>query len=114
MTTRSWTLPAAGVLGAIEAGALIAALGIRGTPGAAFYIVLLTVKFPFCWLVTQRRPGAYLTMLVWELGGMVTAIAAHGTAVVLRAGEVVLAAAVTALLIASTPLFPSVTLPERP
>lgn len=114
MTTRSWTLPAAGALGAVEAGALIAALGLRGDPGAAFYIALLSVKFPFCWFLTQRRPGAYLGMLVWELGGMVTAVAAHGTAVALRAGEVALAAAVTALLIASTPLFPSVTLPERP
>jgi hypothetical protein len=53
-------------------------------------------------------------MLVWELGGLVTAIAAHGTAVVLRAGEVMLAGAVAVLLIASTPLFPSVTLTERP
>ena len=114
MTSRSWTLPAAGVLAAIEAGALIAALGLRGAPGAVFYMALIAVKFPFCWFVTQRRPGAYLALLAWELGGVVTAVAAHGTAVVLRLGEVLLAATVTTLLVASTPLFPTVTLPERP
>jgi hypothetical protein len=114
MTTRPWTLPAAGWLGAIEAGGLIAVLGLRGDPGAAFYIMLLAVKFPFCWLVTQRRPSAYLAVLAWELGGMVTATVAYGTPIVLRLAEVIVAAAVTSLLIASTPLFPTVTLPERP
>ena len=113
MTSRPWTLPAAGALAAIENGALIATLGLRGDPGAVFYIGLLLVKFPFCWLVTQRRPGAYLALLAWELGGAVTAIAAHGTSALLRVGEVVMAAAVTSLLVASTPLFPSVTLPEK-
>ena len=113
MTTKAWTLPAAGWLAAIEAGLLIAMLGLRGTPGAVFYMGLLAVKFPFCFLVMQRRPGPLLALFAWELGGIVTALAAHGTATVLRAGEVVLALSVTALLIASVPQFPTVTLEQR-
>jgi len=112
MTARTWTLPAAAWLAAAEAALLIAALAIRGVAGAGFYMVLLLVKFPFCWLVTQRRPGAFLGLFVWELGGVIAAAAASGTAATLRLGEVVVAVTVAALLVASTPLFPSVTLPE--
>ena len=110
---RTWTLPAAAWLAAAEAAVLIAVLAFRGAPGAGFYIALLTVKFPFCWLVTQRRPGAYLALLVWELGGVVTALAARDAAVALRLGEIAIAVSVTALLVASTHLFPTVTLPQR-
>lgn len=70
------------------------------------------MKFPFCYLVVRVKPGAYLALLVWELGAIVTALAAHGVAIVLRALEVGVAATVMGLLIASTPHFPSVTLPE--
>jgi hypothetical protein len=112
LSARPWTLPAAAWLAAAEAGALIAALALRGVNGAAFYIALLVVKLPFCALVVQRRPGAYLALLVWELGGIVTAVAASGTSGLLRLLEVLIAATVTVLLVASTPLFPTVTLPE--
>lgn len=114
MRSRAWTLAAAAWLAAAEAALLIAVLAFRGAPGAGFYIALLTVKFPFCWMVAQRRAGAYLALLVWELGGAVTALAAHDAAIALRLGEVAIAATVTALLVASTHLFPTVTLTEHP
>lgn len=112
MTARPWTLPAAAWLAAAEAGALIAVLAVGGRLGAPLWIAFLAVKFPFCWLLARLRPGAYLALLVWELAGIVAAIGAEGTAVALRALEVAVAGAVMALLVASTPLFPSVRLPD--
>ncbi|MBA3653135.1 MAG: hypothetical protein H0W70_02960 [Actinobacteria bacterium] len=107
-----WTLAAAAWVAALETGLLIAALAVRGSNGAGFYIILLAVKFPFCWLVVQRRPGPFLALLVWELAAVAIAAAASGTAVALRFVEVAMAATALALLVASTPQFPAVRLPE--
>jgi hypothetical protein len=109
---RPWTLPAAAWLAGGEAAVLIAALALSGAPGAGLWIVFLAVKFPFCWLLVRLRPGAYLALMVWELAGAVAAIGARGEAMAWRLLEVGVATAVMALLIASTPLFPSVRLPE--
>jgi hypothetical protein len=111
VTARSWTLPAAAWLAAAEAMVLIVGLALGGKPGAPMLMAFVAVKLPFCWLVTQRRPGAYLALIVWELGGALAALSASSTPLVLRLLEVATAAAVIALLVASTPLFPSVRLP---
>lgn len=114
MTTavRAWTLPTAAWLAAIEAVVLMTALAIGGHPGAAILIAFLAVKLPFCWFAAQRRPGAYLALIVWELAGAVAALAAHDVAIALRALEIIGALVVMALLLVSMPQFPSVRLPE--
>jgi hypothetical protein len=112
VTVRPWTLPAAAWLAAGEAAVLIAVLAVGGAPGAGLWIIFLAVKFPFCWLLVRLRPGAYLALMVWELAGAVAAIGARGAAVGWRLLEVGVAGGVMALLVASTPLFPSVRLPE--
>jgi hypothetical protein len=109
---RTWTLPAAAWLATAEAAVLIASLAVGGKPGASLLIAFVAVKLPFCWFVTQRRPGAYLALIVWEVAGAIAAIGAGSTPLVLRLLEVLVAAAVVALLIASTPMFPSVRLPD--
>jgi hypothetical protein len=112
VTTRAWTLPAAAWLAAGEAAVLIVVVALTKGSAAPLVIGFLAAKFPFCWLVVRLRPGAYLGLLVWELAGVVAAVSGRGVAIGLRLAEVVVAASVTALLVASTPLFPTVRLPE--
>jgi hypothetical protein len=108
---RPWTLPAAAWLAAIETAALIAALAVSGKSAAPILIAFLAVKLPFCVLVTQRRPGAYLGLIVWEAAGAIAAVGAHSM-LLLRLLEIAAAATVIGLLVASTPMFPSVGLPD--
>ncbi|MDQ1373873.1 MAG: hypothetical protein QOJ09_1211 [Actinomycetota bacterium] len=107
-----WVLPAAGALAAVETLALIVVLALSGAPLAPYVIGALVVKLPFCWLVVQKRPGALLGLLLWEIGGMLAALRAEGH-VELRFFEATLAAVVFCLLLAAVPLFPSVKLPEK-
>lgn len=109
---RSWTLPAAAVLAAVEAVVLMVALATGGHPGAGLLIAFVAVKLPFCWFAAQRRPGAYLALIVWELAGALAALAAHDVAIGLRALEIVAALVVIVLLLASMSQFPTVGLPE--
>jgi hypothetical protein len=112
VTARPWTLPAAAWLAATETAVLIAIVGLTREHAAPIVIAFLAVKFPFCWLLARLKPGAYLGLLVWELAGAVAALGARGTAVVFRLLEIGVAATVVGLVIASTPLFPPVRLPD--
>jgi hypothetical protein len=106
-----WVLRAAAGLAAAEALVLIVTLVYGGAPLAPYIIAVLVVKLPFCGLVLQRRPGALLGLLLWEVGGMLAALRAEGHPE-LRMVEASVAAVTFALLLASVPLFPSVRLPE--
>lgn len=112
MQPRPWTLPAAAWLAAAEAVVIVAALAIAGVTGAPLYIAFLAVKFPFCWYAAQRSPAAYLGLYVWEVAGAIAAFGAGGRPIGLRLLEVGVAAAIVALLVVSTPLFPAVQLPR--
>jgi hypothetical protein len=107
-------LPAAVWLAVAETAVLIVIVGFTRQHAALIVIAFLAVKFPFCWLALRLSPGAYLGLVVWEVAGAVAALGASGTLVALRLLEIAVAAAVIGLLIASTPLFPSVRLPESP
>ena len=112
MMGRDWILKAAGGLAAAETLMLIVVLGFSGAPLAPYVIGALLVKLPFCWFVTQRRPGALMGLVVWEIAGMLAALR-PGPSIALRLAEAGIAAVVFGLLLASVPLFPSVRLPEK-
>jgi hypothetical protein len=112
MGNREWVLKAGGGLAAAETLMLIVVLGFSGAPLAPYVIGALLLKLPFCWLVTQRSPGALMGLVVWEVAGLLAALR-PGPSLTLRLGEAALAAVVLGLLMASVPLFPSVRLPEK-
>ncbi|MEY2475141.1 MAG: hypothetical protein QOG87_456 [Actinomycetota bacterium] len=107
-----WLLKAAGGLAAAETLMLIVVLGFSGAPLAPYVIGAMLLKLPFCFFVTQRRPGALMGLVVWEVAGLLAALR-PGPSIVLRLVEAGLAAVVFGLLLASVPLFPSVRLPEK-
>jgi hypothetical protein len=107
----AWVLSAGVALAAGETFGLMVILGCSGAPLAPFVIGALVLKLPFCWLARQRRPGALMGLFLWEIGGALAALRAEASAA-LRLGELAVAIAVMALLLASVPLFPSVRLPE--
>jgi hypothetical protein len=112
MANREWILKAAGGLAAAETLMLIVVLGFSGAPLAPYVIGALLLKLPFCFLVTQRRPGALMGLVVWEVAGVLASLR-PGPSFALRLSEAALAVVVFALLIASVPLFPSVRLPDK-
>ncbi len=112
MSNREWVLKAAGGLAAAETLMLIVVLGFSGAPLAPYVIGALLLKLPFCFLVTQRRPGALMGLVVWEVAGLLAALR-PGPSMALRLVEAGLAAVVLTLLFASVPLFPSVRLPDK-
>ena len=65
---------------------LILVLSLGGAPLAPFVIGALLLKFPFCWLARQRRPGALMGVFLWEVGGVLAALRADAHAA-LRIGE---------------------------
>ena len=111
-SSREWVLKAAGGLAAAETLMLIVVLANGGAPLAPYVIGALLIKLPFCYLVTQRRPGALMGLVVWELAGLLASLRS-GPSLTLRLTEAGVALVVLALLFASVPLFPSVRLPEK-
>jgi hypothetical protein len=110
---RGWTLPAAAGLAAVETTVVIAVILYRGHRSFGFYILLLAVKYPICWLLVRRQAWAALTLLLWEPTIAAAAVFAPRIPLALRFVEVSFAAAVLALLVASLHLFPSPELPQR-
>lgn len=109
---REWTLPAAAALATLETTALIALLALQSPRWAPLAIAMLLVKYPFCYLVLRRSPGAFLGLMLWELAGVAAALVRPAPLAV-RLLELAVSAGVFALLIASIPLFPPVRLPEQ-
>jgi hypothetical protein len=109
--SRSWTLPAAAGLAALETALLIAVVVFSGRR-LPVYALFLAVKFPFCLLLLRRHAGAFFALLLWELSGAWIALVAPAIPVPLRAVEVVAAGTVVGLLWASSSLFASPQLPS--
>lgn len=108
---RSWTLPAAGAVTALENVGVIGALLFLGTAPALVPLFLAT-KFPFCIGLLQRRHGAFMLLTFWEATVLVIAVlnpAIDLAPRMLLAGS---AAAALVLMGKSIPLFPEVRLAE--
>ena len=64
-----------------EVSVQVAVLIARGTLGVVpLRVVFLTLKVPFCWAALRRRPGGYLAVWLWEIGGVVAALSVHSAA----------------------------------
>jgi len=108
---RAWALPAAvGVL-AVENVALVGAL-LFGRHAPAGVEVALFMKFPLCIGLLQRRPGAFLALMLWESLLVVIGLVNPSFSLLARLG--VLTGGVTGLVLLglSLSLFP-VQVPER-
>ncbi len=110
MSDRSWTLPAAAGLAALEATAIIAVLVFRGGRATPLLVPMLAVKYPFCIKLLRRSHGAWFGLLMWEGAGMLAAVTAPRTPLPFRLAELAVAGVVAALLFAAMPLFPTVRL----
>jgi hypothetical protein len=110
---RAWTLPAAAGLAAVESTVAIAVLLFNGRPTAGIYITILALKYPVCWMLLRRHAWAYFALLLWEFTVAFAALVAPRVPAALRVVEIVFAATVVALLVASTHLFPRAQLPRR-
>lgn len=106
-------LRAAAVLGAVEAAALITVVVWNGGRAAGLVVAMLLVKFPFCVGVARRWVAAWFGLLLWELAGMLAAVTAPGTPLVLRLLELTVAVVVVGLLARGASLFPDVRLPQH-
>jgi len=108
---RAWALPAAvGVL-ALENVALLGAL-LFGRHAPAGIEVALLVKFALCVGLLQRRPGAFLTLMLWESLLVVIGLVNPALSLFARLGVVAGGVSGLTLLGLSMPLFP-VQVPER-
>jgi len=111
---EDWTLRMAAALAAVETTVLIVAVLIQGGVRAPLVVAALAVKYPFCLLAVRRGPGAFMGLLLWEVGGACAALAGKGWPTELRVIELLVALTVIAFLIHSFRLFPPVELPPRP
>ena len=110
---RAWTLPAAAGLAALEVTVTISVLLYGSHLGRPLFLIVLAVKYPICWMLLRRQAWAFLAILLWEFTVAFAAVFAPGIPLALRAVELAFAASVTALLFASTHLFPRAQLPRR-
>ena len=109
---RWWALSGATLLAAAEAVALLVVAARHGGRAAPLVVVMMVVKLPFCLAMAARRPGAYLTIWLYEVTGLVTAVAKPHLATGTRVLEAAIAGACIALLVAAAPTFPHARLPE--
>ncbi|HVT77220.1 MAG TPA: hypothetical protein VHD87_09325 [Acidimicrobiales bacterium] len=92
----------------VEVLAQVALLVARGALGAVpLRVVFLGAKLPFCLAAWRRHPGGYLALWIWEIGGLVAALSAHGS-LSPRLAIAVAAIVVMALLGRAISAFPSV------
>ena len=110
---REWTLAAAAGLAALETTVLITVIAFGSYRFAPILIVILAVKYIFCWGLLLRRPGAWVMLLLWEGTGLVVAVAKPGLPVLERSFEGAVALTCLVLLGAAASLFPSPGLPRR-
>jgi hypothetical protein len=110
---RAWTLPAAAALAALEVTVTISVLLYGDRLGRPFFLTVLVLKFPICWMLLRRQAWAFLATLLWEFSVAFAATFAPGIPLALRLVELGFAASVIALLFASAHLFPRAQLPRR-
>ena len=111
-TGREWTLPAAAGLAALEATILITVLAFGSYRAAPLLIFFLAIKYLFCWGLLRQRPGAWMAIMLWELTGLVAALAKPGIPLFERLIEAAMAATCVGLLAAASALFPPPKLPR--
>jgi len=109
---RSWAVPAAAGLLTIENLALLGALLVAGRAPAGVELALV-VKFPLCFGLLQRRPGAFLALTLWEVLLVVLSLMNPSLSVLGRLLVFTGGAAGLTLLGIGLPAFPT-RLPERP
>ena len=110
---REWTLAAGAGLAALETTVLITVLAFGSYKFAPLLVVILAVKYIFCFGLLRRRPGAWMMLLLWEGTGLVVAVAKPGIPIFERSFEVAVALTCLVLLGAAASLFPSSGLPRR-
>jgi hypothetical protein len=110
---REWTLAAAAGLAALETTVLITVLAFGSYRFAPLLIVVLAVKYVFCFGLLRRRPGAWVLLLLWEATDFLVALTKPGLPLLERSFQAVLAATCLVLLGAASSLFPTPRLPRR-
>lgn len=109
---RTWSLPAAAAVLALENVGLIGALlFLRSGPPAI--PVFLLVKFPFCVGFVQRRHGAFMVLTLWETATFAIALINPALDLVPRALVLATSAGALTLMGMSLRLFPEVRLPHQ-
>lgn len=108
---RSWALPAAAAVLALEnVGILAALLFLRTAP--PLVPLFLLAKFPFCVRLVQRRHGAFMLLTFWEATTFVVGIINPALDLVPRLVVLGSSAAGLGLLGMSIGLFPETHLPH--
>jgi hypothetical protein len=110
---REWTLAAAAGLAALETTVLITIIAFGSYRAAPALVFFLAIKYVFCWGLLRRRPGAWMALLLWEVAGVIAAIAKPGLPAVQRLLEVAIAGTCLGLLGAAASTFPTPKLPPR-
>ena len=108
---RSWVLPAAAGLMALENIAVLGALLFLGSAPPLVPLFLL-VKFPFCVALVQRRHGAFMMLTLWEATIFVIALINPALDPLPRLVLVGVSTLGLTLLGMSMPLFPPARLPR--
>jgi hypothetical protein len=112
-SNRAWTLAAAAGVAAAESTVLIAVIAFGSVRSGPVLIAALALKYPFCYALTRRRPGAWMALLLWEGTGLVAALAKPGLPVYQRLTELGLAGGCLVLLGMAASTFPTPTFGGR-
>lgn len=112
-SSRMWALAAAAGVAAAESTILIAVIAFGSVRSGPVLVVALALKYPFCYALTRRRPGAWMALLLWEGTGLVAALAKPGLPAYERLTELGLAGGCLVLLALAASTFPSPTLGAR-
>jgi len=79
--------------------------------GVALRPLFLLTKLPSCYFAWKRRAGGYLTLWIWEIGGLIAALGGHTE--LPRLAAVGIALTVMVLLGRAISAFPSVEWGQR-
>jgi hypothetical protein len=110
---REWTLAAAAGVAAAESTILITVILFGSVRSGPILVAALALKYPFCYALTRRRPGAWLALLLWEGTGLFAALAKPGLPAYQRLVELALTGGCLALLGAGASTFPTPTFGSR-
>jgi hypothetical protein len=107
--SRAWALAAAAGVAAAESTILIAVIAFGSVRSGPVLVAALALKYPFCYALTRRRPGAWMALLLWEVTGIVAALAKPGIPLYQRVTELGLAGGCLVLLVLAASTFPAPT-----
>jgi hypothetical protein len=96
----------------LEVSVQVALLIGRGAlSGVALRPLFLLAKAPSCYFAWKRRPGGYLTLWIWEIGGLIAAL--YGRTELPPRAAAAIAVLVMVLLGRAISAFPSVEWGQR-